>query len=246
MRLPNIPKHILFPQSIPEAAEIQRTLAKSVISADQYAAPNIVAGVDVSNNLYDPAQMVYAGVVNLHYPGCTLFETAHAAAKQTLAYQPGFLGFREVPVILQAFEKLKNKPDLILVDGHGISHPRRFGIATHLGVLLDLPTIGVAKSILVGKPAAELGPNPGDAVPLVWHGETIGILFRSKKRANPLIISVGHRISLDSALQIVKSCLKTYRLPEPTRHAHLAANHARTSLPPIGNRGFLPHNHQNF
>ncbi|MCD6046622.1 MAG: nfi [Gammaproteobacteria bacterium] len=246
MRLPHIPQHILFPQTIPEAAEIQRALAKKVITTDQYSALNMMAGVDVSNNLYDPSQMVYAGVVNLSYPSCVRFETAYAAAKQTLAYQPGFLGFREAPVILQAFEKLKNKPDLILVDGHGISHPRRFGIATHLGILLDIPTIGVAKSILIGKPAAELGPNPGDAVPLVWHQETIGILLRSKKRANPLIISVGHRISLDSALQIVKSCLKGYRLPEATRYAHLAANHARTSASPIGNKEFLPHNQQNF
>ena len=119
---------------------------------------------------------------------------------------------------------------MLLVDGHGISHPRRFGIATHLGVLLDIPTIGVAKSILIGKPAAELGQNAGDHVPLIWKEEVIGILFGSKKRANPLIISSGHRVSLESALKIVMNCLKNYRLPEPTRFAHQAANTLRIEL----------------
>ena len=230
MELPLVPTNILNPKSIAEATEIQRTLAKKVIIRDQYPKIEIVAGIDVSNNLYDPAQMCYAAVVNLDYKTLQVLEIGTAADKQILAYRPGFLGFREVPIILKALAQLKTKPDLLLVDGHGVSHPRKFGVATHLGVLLDIPSIGVAKSILIGKPAGELGPYPGDIVPLVWKEETIAMLLRSKKRSNPLIISAGHRVSLETAVVVVKNCLKNYRLPEPTRYAHQAANTFRVTF----------------
>lgn len=230
MLLPSISPDILHPKTIPEAIKIQQSLAGKIITVNMYSKIELIGGVDVSNNLYDPAQMVYAAIVNLSYKTLQIIETASAADKQPLAYKPGFLGFREVPVILQAFKNLQSKPDLLLVDGHGISHPRQLGIASHLGVLLDIPTIGVAKSILVGRPQTKLGDNPNDRTPLIWQGKTIGMLLRTKKRSNPLIISIGHRISLESALKIVLNCVKTYKLPEPTRYAHQAANAHRILL----------------
>jgi deoxyribonuclease V len=230
MILPDISTEILYPENISAMVKIQKTLAEKIILSEDYHKIQIIAGVDVSNNLYDPGQMVYAAVVNLSYETLEIMEIANAANKQSLAYQPGFLGFREVPIILEVFKKLQIQPDLLLVDGHGISHPRRFGIASHLGVLLDIPTIGVAKSILVGKPQTELGDNVGDHTPLIWQGKIIGMLLRTKKRANPLIISTGHRVSLKTSIEIVSHCLKKYRLPEPTRYAHQAANACRISL----------------
>ena len=186
-----------------------------------------VIGLDVSNNRFDPEQMVYAAAANLSYPSLILTETAHRAEKQTVPYIPGLLGFREVPILLNVYRQSSVKPDLVMVDGHGISHPRGLGIASHFGVLLDIPTIGVAKSILVGKPAAPLAEEVGSAVPLIWKHREIGILLRTKKRCSPLIISVGHKVSLPTAVEFTMSCLKGYRLPEPTRQAHLAANACR-------------------
>lgn len=210
--------------------EQQRLLAQKVITHDAFSPPQLIAGMDVSNNLYDPEQKIFAAAVVLSYPELTLLEESAVLEIQTLPYIPGFLGFREAPALVSAFNRLKKRPDLILVDGHGISHPRGLGIASHIGVLLDIPTIGVAKSILVGHPAKPLAPEQGSQTPLLWKGKTIGVLLRSKARSNPLIISSGHRISLPTAVEYVKNCLRKYRLPEPTRQAHLAANRARKDL----------------
>jgi deoxyribonuclease V len=149
---------------------------------------------------------------------------AHAERRSDFPYVPGFLGFREVPCLLDAFARLPSPPDLVFVDGHGISHPRRLGIATHLGVLLDRPTIGVAKSILVGAPAGELPDEPGSSVPLVWRGAEVARVLRTKKRVKPVYISTGHLVSLPSAVAWAMRAARGYRLPEPTRQAHIAAN----------------------
>ncbi len=224
---PGILQEWLFPPSIEDAKHIQRQLAEKVILTDDFSPPHFIGGVDVSQTLHDPEERVYAAAVSLDRQSLRLEEEVGVCQKQTFPYIPGFLGFRESPALVEAVQKLKKRPEVLLVDGHGISHPRRLGIASHLGVLLDLPTIGVAKSILVGHPAGELGDKKGDCIPLIWKGEQIGMLLRSKVNCNPLIISVGHRLSLNSALEIVLGCLTKYRLPEPTRQAHLAANRYR-------------------
>lgn len=224
----NKPSEWLFPPpSIKAAKEAQSEMASRVIEEDTFSPVKWIGGVDVSNNPYDPSQKIYAAVVVLSYPELEVVDRSFVVQKQAFPYIPGLLGFREVPALIEAFQGLKMKPDLVMVDGHGISHPRRLGIASHLGVLLDLPTIGVAKSILVGKPASELGSAKGSQVSLEWKGDPVGMMLRSKVRSNPLIISVGHRISLKTAVHFVENCLKGYRLPEPTRQAHLAANSER-------------------
>lgn len=204
-----------------KAIQMQKAMAEKVIQVDTFSSTQLLGGADVSNNLYDPAQMIYAAVVVLS-KDFQVIEKASCAQKQSFPYIPGLLGFREAPALIEAYGQLKQKPDILMVDGHGISHPRGLGIASHVGVLLDIPTIGVAKSILVGEPVEK-----GNEVPLVWKGKVLGMVLRTKARSNPLIISVGHKISLQTAVKIVKNSLKGYKLPEPTRFAHLAANECR-------------------
>lgn len=221
----HVPPEWLYPPSFEVAEQIQRQLSERLILHDDFSSSDLIGGMDVSNDLYNP--LVYASAVILNKQTLKLEEKGAVAQFQSFPYIPGFLGFREAPALIEAFKQLTKRPDIILIDGHGISHPRRLGIASHLGMLLNIPTIGVAKAILVGEPAEPLGASKGDRVPLIWKGEQIGIVLRTKKRCNPLIISSGHRISLESAVEIVLSCLTRYRLPEPTRQAHLAANQLR-------------------
>lgn len=213
---------------------MQRHLAEQVQKEPFNGPIQRVAGVDVSNNLRDPEGWIYAAIVVLSWPALTVLETATDSFQSTFPYIPGFLGFREAPALVQAYAQLTQKPDVLFVDGHGVSHPRGLGIASHLGVLLDCPAIGVAKSILVGKPAREPGPMPGDQAPLVWKGQEIATVLRTRKNTNPLYISVGHRLSQTQAVEWVLAACKGYRLPEPTRQAHLAANVLRKSRLPAG------------
>ena len=221
-----IPPEWLYPASIQAASQVQQLLAARILIEDHLQTPHTIAGMDVSNNLKTP-DLIYAAAVNLDWPSLTMQERAFINQEQKFPYIPGFLGFREAPALVEAFRQLQSPPQLIFVDGHGISHPRRLGVASHIGVLLDVPTIGVAKSILVGHPASPLGSLPGDQVPLMWKDKQIATVLRTKLRCNPLIISVGHKITLETAVQYVLQGLKGYRLPEPTRQAHLAANVAR-------------------
>lgn len=221
----------LFCDNAAEAQEAQKEMAQKVLLEDGFHQPiEHIGGMDVSNTPFDPEEMIFGAIVVCSYPSLSLVETATQAAKQAFPYIPGLLGFREVPTLIQAFKQLSLLPDLLMVDGHGVSHPRGLGIASHLGVLLDIPTIGVAKSILIGQPAAPLSEEVGSRVPLLWKGKEIAMMLRTKKKCSPLIISAGHKISLDTATELVMSCLKNYRLPEPTRYAHLAANHCRRSF----------------
>lgn len=222
--------HWILPADLEEAEKAQREMAEKISLKDSEKPIEKIAGMDVSNHRFDPQKMIYGSVTLLSYPPLTRLETASQKDRQTFPYIPGFLGFREVPVLMQAYGQLSERPDLIMVDGHGVSHPRGLGVASHVGVLLDLPTIGVAKSILVGKPAGPLGLEEGSQVPLVWKEREIGTLLRTKKNCRPLIISAGHKISLNTAIAWVQRCLKGYRLPETTRHAHLAANRYRRSF----------------
>lgn len=221
----SIPHTWLYPDSLEMAVQVQQQLAEKVLTVDQLPATiHYVAGMDVSNNWRDPAQIIYATCVVLEAKSLQIVAKASVQMQQKFPYIPGFLGFREAPALVEAYAQLSIKPDLILVDGHGISHPRKLGIASHIGVLLDIPTIGVAKSILVGKPAGELGAEQSATTALIYKDETLAMLLRSKKRCNPLIVASGHKVSLPTAVGLVQSYLRGYRLPEPTRQAHLAAN----------------------
>lgn len=208
-----------------EAIALQKTLANQVVLHDSVPVPpRVVAGVDVSYARI--AGKFHAAVVLLDYDSLEIMETAAASGEVNFPYVPGLLSFRELPILLQVFEKLETVPDVILVDGQGIAHPRRLGLASHLGLWLDLPTIGCAKSRLCGEceePAAGKG-----AWTLLRDGEEpVGRVVRTKDRVRPLYISPGHRIDGRRAAEIVLQCGRGYRLPEPTRQAHLLSNRVR-------------------
>ncbi len=208
--------------TVEEAAEIQRRLRPLVQKTNGFEPGSIkkIAGIDVS--LKDEGQ---AAVVVLSFPELEPVDRAVATRKLDFPYVPGLLSFREIPLIMDAIARLNVLPDLLMVDGQGYAHPRRFGIACHLGVFLDIPSIGCAKSVLRGH-FENLGLTPGDQAPLTDRGEVIGMAVRSKVRTNPLIISIGHKIDLPTAVDYVQKCLRGYRLPETTRAAHNFAGSA--------------------
>jgi deoxyribonuclease V len=204
----------------PDAAvALQRELAARVIRTDALKGEvRRVAGVDMAIN--EGNNMARAAVVLLTYPELEVIERHVYEEPIRMPYVPGLLSFREIPCILGAFDQLKQQPDLVMVDGQGIAHPRYLGIASHLGLWLDLPTIGCAKSILRGYyDEKALGENVGAWVPLTYKRETVGAVLRTRVRVKPMIISLGHRISLETSLHYVLACCKGYRLPEPTRLA---------------------------
>ena len=199
---------------------MQQALRARVCLADDVPPPRVIAGVDVSYDL--TSNLTRAFVVLVDAVTRKPLGSVMAAVPTAFPYVPGFLSFREIPAILAALPKLSRDYDLLMVDGQGVAHPRRLGIAAHLGVLLDRPVIGVAKSRLVGRHVA-LGAAVGSAVPLLADrrdgGERIGTVLRSKAGCNPLYVSAGHRMSQDAAAARVAACLRGYRLPEPTRLA---------------------------
>jgi len=204
-----------------EAIAIQQQLRTLVRIGDAFSPPRRVAGVDVGferNNT-----ITRAAVAVLDFPSLELVEQAIARLPTTFPYVPGLLSFREVPAVLAALERLSVLPDMLLCDGQGVAHPRRLGIASHLGVLLDLPTIGVAKSRLIGS-HEEPGEERGSWAPLLDGDELIGCVLRSRSRVKPLYISPGHRVGFDTARQMVLACTTRYRLPETTRWAHRLAS----------------------
>ena len=203
-----------------EALDIQRSLAAQVTRSSQVTTPRFIAGVDISAA---NAQGIATGaVVVLEYPELRLVETKVAQGRPNFPYVPGLLSFRESPLTLAACEQLTVTPDLILVDGQGIAHPRRLGLASHLGLLLNTPTIGCAKSLLCGQ-HEEPGAEPGSYAEVVDRGETIGVALRTRLGVKPVYVSIGHKVDLETAIYWVLECCRGYRLPEPTRLAHLAA-----------------------
>ena len=184
--------------------------------------PHTVAGVDIGIR----GDTARGAVVVLSWPGLEELESVVAEQPVRFPYVPGLLGFREVPCLLEAFERLKTRPDVALVDGQGLAHPRRFGVACHLGVVLDLPTVGVGKSRLVGE-HREPGPRRGARVRLLHEGEVIGAVVRTRDGVKPLYVSIGHRVDLDTAVRLVLRSARRFRLPEPIRAAHLAASGSR-------------------
>ena len=205
-----------------DARALQAALSSRVIVEDQLNSPARVAGVDVG--FEDAGKTTRAAVAVLSFPALAQLEQAVSRQPTRFPYIPGLLSFREVPAILQAMEQLRQPPDLLLCDGQGLAHPRRFGLACHLGLLTGIPAIGVAKSRLIGT-HDELPETKGSWVPL-WHRqEIIGAVLRSRDRVSPLYVSIGHRISLETAIRYVLACTTRYKLPETTRAAHrLASN----------------------
>jgi len=203
------------PNTIREAEQIQRELSKKLILCPfDFSRASLFAGVDVSYIGEEALGIVV--VINKNFE---LLEVVWDRHLVTFPYVPGFLAFREAPVVLKCFEKLKIKPDIVLFDGQGIAHPRRLGIASHVGILLDIPTIGVAKSILYGK--CEKPSEVGQATELKdRNGEVIGFCYLSKKNTKPIVISPGYKTNLESSFHIVKSLLNGFKLPEPVRLAH--------------------------
>jgi deoxyribonuclease V len=210
--------------TITEATAVQKELASHVKLAPYPGLPQVIAGTDISFNRYSPT--MYAGFVVYDLESKRVIERAGTVMDVKFPYVPGYLSFREIPPLLKAWKKLRAKPPILMVDGQGIAHPRGLGIASHLGVLLGLPTIGCGKSKLVGK-YEEPGPQVGDASPLLHQGKKIGTVLRTKERVKPLFISPGHLCDHESAVRIVLASCTKYRLPEPTRLAHEFVNEIR-------------------
>lgn len=208
-----------------EAVLLQARLSPRILLEDRLPATvRTVAGVDVS---YEKrGDLFHAAIVVLSFPGLDIVEEATAEDRVTFPYVPGLLSFRELPILLRAFEGLKTIPDVVLVDGQGIAHPRRLGLASHLGLWLGLPTIGCAKSRLVGD-SDEPGREKGAREPLRIGEEVVGTVLRSRDGVRPLYVSPGHLVDVEKASELVLACCGRYRMPEPTRRAHLLSNRLR-------------------
>ncbi len=208
-----------------QAVALQRILAERLVCRNCLPRPvRTVAGVDVSYEKH--GQLFFAGIVVLSLPALEVLEEASAVGRVSFPYIPGLLSFRELPILLEAFRSLRTVPDAILVDGQGMAHPRRLGLASHLGLWLELPTVGCAKSRLCGE-HPEPGERRGDQVPLRLAGEDVGVVLTTRDRIKPLYISPGHKIDIAAAADLVLACGRRYRLPEPTRLAHHLTNRLR-------------------
>ena len=209
-----------------EAVALQRELAGRVDVSQPLGRCELVAGCDISYNRRSAT--LYASVVVIRLPELELVERSMVSLDVKFPYVPGLLSFREAPPLLRAWERLECDPDVVMLDGQGVAHPRRFGVACHLGLWLDKPTVGCAKSRLVGE-YTEPGTEAGDTSPLTIGTEQVGVVLRSARRANPVFVSAGHKIDLAGAEAVVRAMLSGYRHPIPTRLAHIAANEARTA-----------------
>jgi len=199
-----------------EAVRLQERLRERVTLEDGFQSIRYVAGADIA---FDPeTQVAFAGVIVYRFPELEEVERRMARRKLQFPYVPGLLSFRESPILIAAFARLKTEPDLILIDGHGRAHPRLFGLACHIGVLFDKPAIGCAKSLLVGE-AGEPAAKAGSSAPLEFRGERVGVVLRTRDHTRPIYVTQGHRVSLRTAVKLVRRCLDGYRIPKPTREA---------------------------
>jgi len=222
-----------------EAVAIQRRLAAEVVEGPPLERVDVMAAADVSAGLATASppgtagvpwpdgrragrvdEWIAAAVVVVRLPAMDVLEVARASMRASWPYVPGCLSFREAPVVLEAFRQLRTRPDVVLCDGQGRAHPRRFGLACHVGLALDAPTIGCAKSLLAGEAAGPLGRRRGSRADLVDAGERVGTVLRTRDAVRPVYVSVGHRIDLASAERWVLAAAARYRLPEPSRLAH--------------------------
>lgn len=215
-----------------EAVTLQSHMRANVVLQPLPEKINLVAGADISFNKY--SEDIYAGIVVLRLPELEVVATSGVVTTTKFPYVPGLLSFRETPALLEAWEQLTLLPDVLVLDGQGIAHPRRIGIGSHIGLWLNLPTIGCAKSLLIGK-YEEPAPEAGNWSPLIHKGDVIGAALRTKHRVNPVYVSPGHLADLDSSLALMLQCCpgyatngtSKYRIPEPTRLAHLFVNALR-------------------
>ncbi|HEY9403320.1 MAG TPA: deoxyribonuclease V [Pyrinomonadaceae bacterium] len=210
-----------------EAVELQKSLRERVrVVAHAGRKIETVAGADISFNKFSP--VIYTGIVVLRLPSLEVVEEVGVVGETQFPYVPGLLSFREAPSVLEAWSKLKTEPDAVMFDGQGIAHPRRVGIASHVGLFLNRPTLGCAKSVLVGR-HAELAEERGSWQPLIdpKNDETVGAALRTKTRVQPIYVSPGHLIDLAGAIELTLRSDGGYRQPEPTRRAHLLVNALR-------------------
>jgi deoxyribonuclease V len=218
-----------WPATESEAVALQHALAGRVDTSTPFSGFELIAGCDIAYHLTEPR--LFAAVVVLKAADLSVVEEAVVTREVTFPYIPGLLSFREIPALLAAFRELRHAPDVVMLDGQGIAHPRRFGLACHLGLWLDRPCVGCAKSRLVGD-YSEPGLLAGDAAPLTIAGEEVGAVVRSAAGAKPVFVSPGHRIDVASATAVVRATLSGYRHPTPTRAAHMASNRRRSELSP--------------
>jgi deoxyribonuclease V len=209
-----------------EAIAVQQSLRGQVVTRYELGQIRTVAGVDIST----ARERAHAAIVVLRFPELEPLEAAEADLPLTFPYIPGLLAFREAPAILAAVQGLRIEPDLFMLDGQGLAHPRRMGIASHVGVILDKPSIGCAKSLLCGH-CGQVGAAAGEHAEIVDKGEVIGAAVRTRTDTEPVYVSIGHKIDLPTAISYVLRCCSGYRIPEPTRWAHRVAGGAKLPAP---------------
>jgi deoxyribonuclease V len=207
-----------------EAVELQKSLRERVRVEPLKKRIETIAGADISFNKFETT--IYAGIVVLRLPSLEVVEEVGVVSQTRFPYVPGLLSFRESPAVLEAWDELQTEPDAVMFDGQGLAHPRRVGIACHAGLLMERPTLGCAKSVLVGK-YEEPAEERGAWTPLVDKGEVVGAALRTKTRVQPIFVSPGHLIDLESAIRLTLECDGGYRQPEPTRRAHHLVNQLR-------------------
>ncbi len=227
-----------------ELYRIQEEIASKAVIKDKLSLKELklVAGADqaffyeskTDTEDKDRQEKIISAVVVLEYPSMKLVTYSYSVMSVDFPYIPGLLSFREAPAILNAFHALKSKPDLLIIDGCGINHPRFAGLATHVGVILDIATIGVAKNLLCG--SGEVPGEEGEACVIDYKGRDIGYYLKSKKGSKPIIVAPGHKVSLDTSLRLIKNCIHKHKLPEPTRIAHLYANKIKKDCIGIGSQ----------
>ncbi len=210
--------------TIPEATTLQRDLAAQVDVRPALADCRLIAGADISYNRFSPT--MYAAVVVLRMDDLSIVEVRGAVAEVSFPYQPGYLSFREAPALVEAFARVESEPDAVMFDGQGIAHPRRLGLASHMGLWLQRPSLGCAKSRLIGR-FGTLPRQAGSAVPQTYGDEQLGMVVRTKNGVQPVYVSPGHLIDTASSVDLVLRSCRGYRIPEPTRQAHLHVNALR-------------------
>ncbi len=213
-----------WPKTYQEAVALQEELRQRVRLVPLPRPPRLVAGADAICNRADTR--IFGAVAVYRYPELELVEEAGVAGECPFPYRTGLLSFREVPILAATLARLKKRPDVVLVDGQGIAHPRGLGLATHLGLVADMPTIGVAKSRLIGE-GQEPAREAGSYNPLIWKEKLVGLILRTQTGKKPLYLSPGHRITLPECLEITLGCVTTYRLPLPVRQADLLSRRLR-------------------
>lgn len=217
---PELPRHP-WPRGVARARALQEALRTRIVTRDRLGTIRLVAGVDVG--FEGDGRITRAAVAVLSFPDLTLREYAVVRRRTRFPYVPGYLSFREIPAVLAALARLSRRPHILVCDGHGYAHPRRIGLASHLGLVTGIPSIGAAKSILIGTHAAVPAAR-GAWQPLMDQGEVIGAALRTRPGVKPVYVSIGHCVTLETAVDYVLRLCPRYRLPETTRHAHRLAS----------------------